>query len=382
MKNTKGLLLYVVSEDWYFLSHRAELAAAARDDGWRVIVLANVAAGRQQIEDLGFELHHWGLDRGALKLSNLLAAWRVMRDLIAKVRPTLVHVVSLEASIIARLALIGHGRVGFLATWGGLGRLRPKSRVSVAITRALAPWLCWIFIYGARRGLVVQNRDDLELVAPSWLKLRLGVTLIPGSGVNTELFVSAPHPHNGELKVALVSRMIRDKGIFEFIEAIRSLNAEGLKVKGLLVGKPDDGNPGSISGAEILSSVEGSGVEWLGFRADIPDLIQGVDVVCLPTSYGEGIPRALLEAGAVGRPVISSDVPGPRDLVRDGVDGLLVEPRNPDALNKAISTLAQSRRRRQAMGNSFRTRVTRLFSNDRILSSYLTKYEELAGPES
>jgi len=226
---------------------------------------------------------------------------------------------------------------------------------------------------GGESWLVVQNSDDFTLLS-SGINSPHRIRLIPGSGINPAEFPPTPAATEELVTITLMARMIRDKGIVEFVQAVEILAARGLNVRGLLVGKPDLGNPRSLRPEELAVLTAGTVVEWLGHRDDSFQIIADTDIVCLPTYYGEGIPRVLLEAGCVGRPIVSCRVPGPKDLVREGIDGFLVEPQNAGELADALAKLVTNQSLRRKMGESLNVRVLKDFSNTKILASYLDLY--------
>lgn len=366
-------LLFVVSEDWYFASHRLDLAKLALSQGWEVSVACRGSDAVDKIRSAGIAFHEWAIPRGSINPFRYLAAAIKLRKHIRTIRPTHIHAVSIITVVITRWAVIGLRNARLISTVAGLGRLSLGNRFSGAISRIGMRWLGSWLTNPKGSSLIAQNRDDFELLGGQHSEY---IHLIPGSGINPADFPRT-RPRNREvLQVVLIARMLRDKGIAEFVHAMKLLRSEGLDAKGLLVGQPDARNPRSLSQSELEMLTEGSPVTWLGRREDIYELIADSDVVCLPTFYGEGIPRVLLEAGCVGRPVVSCDVPGPRDLIRHGNDGFLVMPGDSEDLAKALKNFSYDRRLGERMGDSLRARVVSAYSNDTILSNYLKIYEE------
>lgn len=365
-------LLFVVSEDWYFVSHRIDLAVSAIAHGWTVAVACRQSNYVPQITSAGLSFREWNLPRGSHNVFKFLGAILSLKKHLRDFQPSHVHAVSIVTVVISRLALIGHRDIVLISTVAGLGRLSAgDDSFGILRRKALKILGSWLTKPDQYR-LVAQNRDDHQLLGGPENR---AIRLISGSGVNPESFPKTATRARSELRVLLVARMIRDKGIVEFVHAMDLLRSEGLSVIGHLVGKPDPGNPRSLSQEEIEALTSGSSVTWLGHRDDIYDLIADSDVVCLPTYYGEGIPRVLLEAGCVGRAVVSCDVPGPRDLVRDGVDGLLVRPTDIQSLAEALKTLGKNRLLMPQMGDSLHKRVVKHYSNETVLSDYINLYQ-------
>lgn len=372
----KGQLLFVVSEDWYFSSHRMDLAKTALAEGWKVRVACQETGNSGKIESAGISVSTWYMPRGSHNPLKYILAVISLRKLIHVLQPDIVHAVSIVTVVVARLALSRRREIGLVSTVAGIGRLFSHNKRSrPLVSRGLKLIGRWLTLKRNYR-LVTQNLDDFEAFGGH--KVR-NLILIPGSGINPQDFPKTPLPVNPETRVLLVARMISDKGVFEFVQAIQLLNRKGLKISGFLVGRPDSGNPRSLSEGEIHRLTYRTSVAWLGHREDIYELIAEADIICLPTHYGEGIPRILLEAGCVGRPVVSCSVPGPQDLVRDGVDGFLVRPREPEPLAEALKTLVLNPTLRKEMGDSFHARVTQDYSNSLILNRFFDLYKAVLG---
>ena len=278
-----GRLLYVVSEDWYFASHRLDLALSAITRGWAVAVACRQSNATPTITTAGVDVREWRLPRGSLNPFKFLSAIFSLRKHVRAFKPSHIHAVSIVTVIVARLALLRRPDIVLISTVAGLGRLSGDGKLWAALkSKSLATLGSWLTKPKGSR-LIAQNRDDYLLLGGS---RNGGIRLISGSGVNPENFPKTPYRQSKELSVLLVSRMIHDKGIVEFVRAMNILKSEGLQVVGFLVGKPDPGNPRSLSEEELENLTTGSSVSWLGHREDINQLMADSDVVCLPTYYG------------------------------------------------------------------------------------------------
>lgn len=369
--NVHKHLLFVVSEDWYFVSHRLDLAKLAIDKGWKVTVACQVSAYKEEISSAGIEIAPWKMPRGSMNPVLLFKAIIELRSIVKKSRASTVHAVSIMTVVIARVAIARAQPITFIGTVAGLGAVKPKNSFVEKISSSLIPligrWLTWT--RGA--SIVAQNREDFKILGgPGNTK----VHLIPGSGINPAKFPPSPAIQRPRTIVVLIARMIREKGILEFIAAINSLHSRGLSVSGLLIGEPDPKNNSSLTVEELYSLTANGAVDWLGHRTDVASQIASSDIVCLP-SYSEGIPRTVLEAGCVGRAVIACDVPGLRDVIRQGIDGILVPPRDSNLLAGAIMHLATQPQIRDEMARSLRDRVMREFTNDSVLAPYFELYD-------
>ena len=364
-------LLYVVSEDWYFASHRLDLAVSAIANGWTVALACRGSNSVTTITSTGVFFREWDLPRGSLNPLRFTRAILSLRKHVRDFQPSHVHAVSIVTVVIARMALLGLRDTVLISTVAGLGRLSAGGKLSAALkSKTLAALGLWLTKPQGSR-LIAQNRDDYLLLGGSRNE---NIRLISGSGVNPKSFPKSQIRQNTKFVVLLVARMIHDKGIVEFVRAMDLLRSEGVGVVGYLVGKPDPGNPRSLSEEELEDLTTGSSVSWLGHREDVYQLMADSDVVCLPTYYGEGIPRVLLEAGCVGRAVVSCDIPGPRDLVRDGVDGLLVRPRDITTLADALRGLSTNRALIEEMGDALHDRVIDNYSNKVVVKEYIKLY--------
>lgn len=366
----RPLLLYVVTEDWYFWSHRLELARAARDAGFDVAVATRVGAHGPRIEGEGFALHPLRLRRSSLNPLLELAAVAELRTLYLLVRPSLVHHVALKpvlyGSVAARLARVP----AVVNALTGMGFVFTSRRVKA---RLLRPAVVAAFRVALRRSQVIlQNDADRDVLVGAGAATADQVSIIRGSGVDTSRFVPTPEP-DGPLVVVLPARMLWDKGVGEFVAAARLLRTEGLAARFLLVGERDAENPSAVPEAQLQTWHAEGVVEWLGRRDDMTRILEQAHVVCLP-SYREGLPKALLEAAASARAIVTTDVPGCRDVVRDGDNGLLVPRGDTAELAAALRRLLQEPETRRRMGAAGRQRAEAEFAISRITEESLAVY--------
>jgi glycosyltransferase involved in cell wall biosynthesis len=343
-------LLYVVTEDWFFLSHRLPMARAAKAEGFEVHVATNVADGAAAIAREGFSLHPVHFARGRLAPLATLATIRTLRRLYRDLAPDLVHHVALQATILGSLAALGLP-VARVNAMTGLGYAFISDSAKARVVRAIIGTLLRVLLDRARSVALVQNPDDRALLA------RLGIAaerivLIPGSGVDIDRLKPMPEPP-GTVTLGFVGRLLDDKGIRVLVAAHRLLRAKGLAVDLLIAGTPDPANPASVSEAEAEAWGRAPGIAWLGHVDDIATVWARAHIAVLP-SRREGLPKSLLEAAACGRPMVATDVPGCREIAIPGETGLLVPPDDPSALAVAIETLAQAPELRARFGRAAR----------------------------
>ncbi len=368
-------LLFVVSEDWYFCSHRLPLAQAALAEGFDVAVATRVTAHGDAIRQAGIRLIPIGMQRRSMNVLHELRSVLELRRIIGGEAPDIVHNVAikpiLHGSIAARLA--GCGAVVNAIT--GLGFIFTSSSARARLARPIVELaLRWV-LSGSASRVIVQNPEDAEFLVDRGMARRDRVTLIRGSGVDTSKFAPAPEPTRAPI-VMLASRMLRDKGVAEFVGAARLVLDEGVTARFVLVGGPDPGNWASIPEDELRKLADRPGIEWWGPRSDMPAVLGEAAIVCLPT-HGEGVPKVLLEAASCGRAIIATDVKGCREVVQPGVNGLLVPPRDPAALAAAVRTLLLDAPTRRRMGAAGRELVQREFGVDQVAVATLTIYREL-----
>ena len=371
-------LLYLVSEDWYFLSHRLPMARAARDAGFEVHVATRVAEDGTAIRAEGFTLHPIPFARGTL---SPIAAWRTiaaLRRLHRAVVPAMCHHVSLQACVLGSLAALGK-RVTLVNALTGFGYAFIGSDTKARLLRfTIGNLLRFLFV---RRDSValVQNPDDRA----SLLAMRIPashIALIPGSGVDTEALRPSPEPA-GPVTVAYVGRLLEDKGVRTLVEAHRLLRWRGVQVELLLAGTPDAANPASISKQEIAAWSREEGITLLGQVEAISTVWARAHIAVLP-SRREGLPKSLLEAAACGRPLVATDVPGCREIVLPDQTGLLVPVDNAATLAEAIAKLAASAQLRARYGAAARRLAVERFGQDAIGQRTVELYTRLLGMEA
>lgn len=286
-------------------------------------------------------------------------------------QPALVHNFAIKCAVYGSIAarLAGVPRVNAVA---GMGYVFSSDDLGARLLRPFVRVLMRLAFGGANARLIVQNPDDRAWFEREGIADPSRIRLILGSGVDTARFVPRAGPRApGPVRVLLASRLLRDKGVFEYAEAAKRLR--GMDIQFLLAGDPDPGNPASIPAAEIRSWPD---IEWLGHVDDMPALLAGVDVFVLP-SYREGLPRGLIEAAACGLALVTTDVPGCREVVTDGEDGLQVPARDAGALAAAIARLAGDPEIASRFGLSARAKAVREFDEKAINAQTLAVYREL-----
>jgi glycosyltransferase involved in cell wall biosynthesis len=367
-------LLYVVSEDWYFLSHRLSIARAARAAGFEVHVATDVTEDAEEIAKEGFTLHPLRFMRKRLAPFRTLGAVLALRKIYRNVNPAIVHHIALRPSVLGILASIGRR---FAAVYGisGLGHTVVDATGTAAPPGRPTAMLLRLGL--SRHGVMglVQNPDDQAKMEELGVKPE-HMVLLPGCGIDADRLRPMPEPV-GAITVAYVGRMLEDKGLHTLMATHRMLRGTQTPCELLLAGSPDPAIPTSIPQLEIAAWGREPGVTWLGQVADVATIWRRAHIAVLPSRGGEGLPMGLLEAAACGRPLIATDVPGNREIVVDGKTGLLVPVDDPQALAAAILRLARSSQQRIRFGVAARRLVDERFSAELVGKETIALYRRL-----
>jgi glycosyltransferase involved in cell wall biosynthesis len=373
-------LLYVVNIASFFVSHRLAVGIAAAAAGNEVHVAGTLdkAGTRQALAAAGVTFHELHFSRagsGAIELlRNLIELLRLFR----RVRPDMVHLISIKPVLLGGVVSRVLGIKAVVFAIPGRGSVFSARGMLAAVRRGLVMLAYRLAYRPGMTRVIVQNAEDCEYFIARRIFRRQDVRLIRGSGVDLRRF--APRPERpGTSVVVFASRMIREKGVEEFVAAAREVKESGHPARFVLVGEPDPGSPGSYTVQELEAFAKSGLVEWWGFRRDMETVFAESHVVCLPTFYGEGVPKVLIEAAAAGRAIVTTDTPGCRDIVQDGHNGLLIPPRDGHRLASAIAELLADPARRRAMGENGHQRARREFDVNTVVNQTLDVYAELAG---
>ncbi len=381
---TKGMkVLLFANTDWYLYNFRLSLAKALRDQGHHVVLLSPPGDYGPKLEEMGFKWFSLPMARKSLNpFREFLLLWWLVR-FFKRQKPDLVHGFTIKSAvyglIAARLAGLS-ARVGSIA---GMGYVFISQDL---LARVLKPFVRIAFglaFGGSGARLIVQNPDDLEMLVSAGVVQSDGVALIPGSGVDCDRFRPIPDerpigPGDGGLhpafKVLLPARLLWDKGVGEFAQAAALIRVESPHIKFLVAGDRDPGNPACIPESQIQAWVDQGLITALGHVPDMADLYRSVDLVVLP-SYREGLPKGLIEAAACALPLVTTDVPGCREVVTHGVDGLLVPVKDAASLAAAIKELSQDPALCIRLGQAARQKALRQFDEKIIVQKTLDVYQ-------
>lgn len=371
----KPRLLIVANVDWFFLSHRLPVALGALKSGYEVHVAASLTEPIERMQSYGFIVHSIEMDRSAAGAwSSVTLFFRLLR-LFQSVKPSVLHLVTIKPVLFGGLAARLAGVRGVVYAISGLGHVFVAQGVLGALRRAVVRSWYRLVLGAANMRVIFQNRDDLrELQSVAPLQAHQ-VVMIPGSGVDLSVYAETPQP-SGVPVVLMASRLLETKGVREFVRAAEILQAAGVQAQFRLVGDTDPDNPASVSEQDVLAWKHAGVVEVLGHRSDMPTLMAQAHMVVLP-SYREGFPKVLIEAAACGRAIITTDVPGCRDAVLPGITGLLVPPRNAEALAHAIQRLVDNPAACAQMGRAGRLYAEKTFDIAEVVATHINVYRQL-----
>lgn len=374
--STPGCLLFVVNAPEFFLSHRLPLAIAAREAGFDVHVATGPGSACGDIAKLGFKHHTLPLSRsGRNPLEELRSLWALFR-LMRKARPALIHLVTIKpvlyGGLMARLA----GVPAVVVAISGLGTVFVQQEGHGAWLRRGVEMLYRLALGHRNIKAIFQNPDDRAVLIRLDAVCLEQTVLIRGSGVVLSAYPVCPEP-DGIPVVAFAARLLKDKGVREFVQASRILRDRGVSARFWLIGSPDTGNPSSVTESEVAQWGEEGVIEPLGYRSDVGTLFSQSNIVVLPSYYGEGLPKVLIEAAACGRAVVTTDHPGCRDAIEPGQTGVLVPVRDATALADAIQSLIEDPVRRRQMGTAGRALAEREFAIEKVVEAHLKVYQEL-----
>ena len=401
-------IVLFANTEWYLWNFRRSLALTLRDAGHDVLLISPDGPYGDKLRALGLRWQPVRMDRRSL--NPLREAWLLLHllRLFRQERPRLVHGFTIKCAVYGSLAARLAGVPARVNAVAGMGYVFISNALKARMLRPLVRTLLKLALGGRDARLILQNPDDVVLFERAGLVDTAHVRLIPGSGVDCTRFVpcavesdgtdsrlsrAAPLrgndgitseeveragvPVGSRLRVLLPARLLWDKGLAEYVHAARLLRAEGRAIDFLLAGDPDLGNPAAVPEADVRGWVAEGLVQWLGHVDDMPGLLRSVDIVALP-SYREGLPKGLIEAAASGCALVTTDVPGCREVVTHEVDGLLVPVRDGDALAKAIARLQEEPELRARLADAGRRKALDRFDENIVIQRTMDVYRELA----
>lgn len=371
----KPVLLICVNTYEFFMSHRLPIALTAHSSGFDVHVMTSVVPKNARL-DSSFTFHQVPLVRSG---QNPFTEFYTLLFFILKfsrIKPDLVHLVSIKPVIYGGIAARSVGVKSVVAAISGLGSVFSANRGLPLLRLRLVRLLYRVALKHKNLRVIFQNADDKEKLLSTRAIVPSQTVIIRGSGVSLGEYPYLPEPE-GLPVVAMAARLLKEKGICEFVEAARILKARNIKADMRLIGSPDFGNPSSVTEEELARWKAEGVVNLLGFRTDIAAQYAKSNIVCLPSYYGEGLPKSLIEAAACGRAVVTTDMPGCRDAITPDETGILIEPRNAVALADAIQYLIENPTVRMKIGEAGRKLAENAFTIESVVEQHMSIYQEL-----
>ncbi|MBS1210634.1 MAG: glycosyltransferase family 1 protein [Proteobacteria bacterium] len=369
-------IVLFANTDWFLYNFKLSLAQALRARGDEVILLSPPGEYGPRLHALGFRWEPLPVSRSGVNPLAELVVIRRISDLYRAWQPDLVHHFTIKCVIYGSFAARCVGVRGIVNSVTGLGFALLANSFKARLIRPVVLALYRLALRGTQ--VIFQNADNRDTLAGYGVLAKSGVQVIAGDGIDTTRFVPAAQPPDSPV-VLMMARLLYSKGVADFVAAARGVREQLPEVRFLLAGAPDPGNPESVDESSLAAWRATGDVEFLGQRSDVLALNQSASVVVLASTQGEGIPRALLEGAACGVPMVATDVPGCRDLVVDGVTGLLVSPGAPAQLAAALLRLLRDAALRAQMGAAARARVEQTFSDQQVIAQTCAVYQSALG---
>ena len=370
-------IILFANTDWYLYNFRRSLAMELSSTGHDVLLISPAGEYGELLNSLGLRWVSLPMERRSLnplrEVKLILWLYRLLR----KEQVDLIHNFTIKCAVYGSLAARLAGVFARINAVAGMGYIFTNNSLKARLLRPVVRSLMRLALAGKHARLVLQNPDDVALFERTQLVDSAQIRLIPGSGVDCRRFRPTVRKRvNENFRVVLAARLLWDKGIVEYVAAARLLRATERKIDFLLAGNPDPGNPASVPEANVKEWVEEGLIEWLGHVDDMQTLFASVDAVVLP-SYREGLPKTLIEAAACALPLITTDVPGCREVVTDKVNGLLVPARDAEALADAIACLQDDRKLATRLGLAAREKALQVFDERIVIERTVAVYQEL-----
>ena len=373
-----GKLLIVVNEDRFFLSHRKDIAVAAQKDGWDVKIVCKDTGQRKDVEALGLEMIDLPVNPTGSNPIEELHTFLFLLRLYKKLKPDVVHHVGLKSILWGGLAAKLVKVNGVVNAVSGLGVL--FSDDGYGLTTRMATIVMRFSFSRKNVSQIFQNHEDMRLFQDLGIARKEQCEFIKGSGVNLKDYAFTPEPVKEPVKIILAARMVREKGIATLIKAAEILREEMAgRVVFLLCGGLSN-NPKGIKEHELREWCDGQYIQWLGYRSDMKELLMQSHIVVLPSYYREGVPKSLIEATAIGRPIVTTRSYGCKDTVDDGENGFLIPPKDENALAEKLRILINDKHLRAQMGAKGREKAEKEFSIGNVIARHLEIYRKLSTP--
>ncbi len=371
----KVKIIFLVNVDWFFISHRLPIALKAKEDGYEVHLACNFTEHYDYLASLGLVLHQISFDRSGSGLLHELKTLQSIRRVFKNIKPDLVHAVTIKPVLYGGIAARTTGVKRMVFAVSGLGLVFVADGMAAKVRRWLVGRMYQFAINVKNSKVIFQNPVDKKVLQEAVRLPDNKCEKIRGSGADLTTYNVEPEPN--VISVVMAARLLKEKGVYQFVDAARTLKQRGLDVTFKLVGEPDPGNPNTVTQQELdLWRNEGC-IELLGFRQDINQVFAQSNIVVLPSFYGEGLPKVLIEAAACGRAVVTTENPGCLEAIEVNQTGFAVPIKDSIALANAIEKLVVNAELRYQFGRAGRLLAEREFDVDSVVSKHLLIYQDL-----
>ena len=373
---TNKHVLFVITEDWALISHRLHLVEAAINAGYEVAIATKINKHRKDLENLNIKIYHWSIHRGSLNPLKEIMSILSLIKILWIFKPTIIHAVAQKPVIYVGLAKKLYYKVSFVATLGGVGFIFTSGTSKAKLLKPIVNFFLKCALVGKKTRLILQNKDNINTIKKINIINENYIRLVKGAGVEIKKYVPSEIPLKTTI-IILPGRMLWDKGVGEFVRVAKQIKGRNIKARFVLVGDIDLDNPESIKQVQIDEWIESGIIEQWGRCDNMEKVYKKSSIVCLP-SYNEGLPKVLLEAGSSSRPIVAFDVPGCREIVKNKINGFLVEFRDENALETALVKLINDKKLCKKMGENGRKIVERYFASEIINAQTFNIWNEVS----
>lgn len=375
---TNKKLLFVVNVDWFFISHRLPIAIDAISQGFEVHLICSDTGKLGQLANLGINIHEVPFSRSGNVFLNELKTLICLRSLISVIQPDILHAVTIKPVLYSGvLSHIIPTSFKFVAAISGLGYVFSADNVKAKIIKCFVTVLYKLAFKHKFKTIIFQNKTDQDILSKVTSLKPSEKVLIKGSGVDLDLYTNTPEPLGNTIKIIMACRLLKEKGVYEFVEAAKLVKSTHPNVVFFLAGSPDIGNPNSISKNELNTWQDDGIITLLGHCDNIPQLFSESHIVTMPSYYGEGVPKALIEAAACGRPIVTTNNPGCSDAIIPEKTGILVPIKDSLSLSEALTRLIDDKNLRLYMGNNAREYAISEFDIKNVVHKHSDIYKSL-----
>ena len=372
----KKKLFIVVNQDFFFLSHRLPIGVTAKDAGYDVTVVSEDTGVSDKIREAGLKTINLPINKAGTNIKDEIKTFFFLYKLFRREKPDIVHLVGLKTMLWGSLACRLAGVKAMVSAVCGLGVLFDEEHAHSFTTRSILKVLR-VTHMKKRLAVIFQNNDDKAIFLNAKIMKEEQCAFTNGSGINLQNYDYTPEPTDGLIKIIFTARMVEDKGTLVLIDAAKKLESEYKgKVQFLLCGGLDT-NPNGITKEMLESRCDGKYIQWLGHRKDVLELLKQSHIMAFPSWYREGLPKSVIEAEAIGRPVVTTDSVGCRDTVIDGKNGYMIPIKDSDALAAALKKLIDNPELRQTMGKNAREFAVSKFDINDVVKVHLDIYKAI-----